>query len=69
MSVDTNELWNIARKNGCKTKISIAEKLNISRDTVGKVMEGKEKPSAMFIERFVTRFNVPPAKAGRIFFG
>lgn len=66
--VDTNELWNVARKNGCPTKIAIAQKLDINRDTVGRVMEGVEKPSSTFMERFVERFNVPPAKAGKIFF-
>ena len=66
--VDTNELWNIARQNGCKTIIEIANRLEINRNTVSEVMNGNTKPSSLFMERFVERFSVAPARAGTIFF-
>lgn len=66
--VDTNELWNIARQNGCKTIGEIANRLDINRNTVGEVMNGNTKPSSLFMERFVERFGVAPARAGTIFF-
>lgn len=67
-NIDTNELWNIARQNGCKTIGDITDRLSINRNTVSDVMNGRAKPSSLFMERFVCAFNVPPEKAGIIFF-
>lgn len=65
---DIDLMVDIARRNGCKTIKAMAEKLDMNRNLVGKIVNGKELPSSTFMYRFVEKFNVQPKKAGLIFF-
>lgn len=66
--VDINAMYDIARRSGCKTKIEIAKKMSMNRNTVGKILEGKELPSSTFMYKFVDAFSVESSVAGLIFF-
>lgn len=66
--VNINELYNIARRAGCKNKTEIAIKMHMNRNTVGKVLEGKELPSSTFMYKFIAAFDVSEKDAGPLFF-
>ncbi|MBR4543563.1 MAG: helix-turn-helix transcriptional regulator [Lachnospiraceae bacterium] len=66
--VDLVALDEITRRAGCKTYTEIADRLEMNRNTVANVMTGKEKPSALFMMRFVEAFDVEAGRAGHIFF-
>ncbi len=66
--VDVVALNDIARHAGDETNIAISKKLNINRNTVSKVMKGRERPSATFMYAFVSAYSLDWEVAGKIFF-
>lgn len=66
--IDLDAMEEITRKAGCKKYGQVADKMQTNRNTVANVMQGKEKPTSIFMYRFVQAFDVAPEKAGSIFF-
>lgn len=65
---DVVTLQKIALEQGLKTKSAIAERCNIDRNTLGKILNGKEQPSSSVMYKLVEGLHIAPAKAGSIFF-
>lgn len=59
-AADVNAMWDIARRNGCKTNIDISERMNANRNTVGDVMSERQQPSADFMYKFAMAFHLAP---------
>lgn len=68
IKVDIVALNDIARHAGDKTNTAVAERINMNRNTVSKVMNGIEKPSSAFMFAFVAAYNVEASVAGTVFF-
>lgn len=68
INVDIVALNDIARHAGDKTNTAVAERINMNRNTVSKVMNGIEKPSSAFMFAFVAAYDVEATVAGAIFF-
>lgn len=66
--VDVVALNDIARHAGDKTNIAVSKRLNMNRNTVSKVMNGKERPSSTFMFAFVSAYSLDSEAAGKIFF-
>ena len=47
----------------------LAAKTGVNRNTLGKILSGKARPSSEVMERLVYTLNIQPEKAGKIFFG
>lgn len=67
-NVDVIAMNDIARHAGDKTNIAVSKRLNINRNTVANVMNGKERPSSAFMFAFVSAYSLEPEVAGKIFF-
>lgn len=66
--VDTIALKKLMVENGIDTIAQLAEKAEVSRDTVSGVLKGKIRPSTNVMERFIIALNINPSDAGSIFF-
>lgn len=66
--VDVVALNDIARHAGDKTNVAVSNRLNMNRNTVSKIMNGKERPSSTFMFAFVSAYSLDPEAAGKIFF-
>ena len=66
--VDVIAMNDVARHAGDKTNIAVSKRLNMNRNTVSNVMNGKEKPSSAFMFAFVSAYSLEPETAGKIFF-
>ena len=55
-------------KKGYKTIISLAEKADIDRNTLSKVLDGETQPSTTIMKKLVSALDLEPQEAGEIFF-
>jgi transcriptional regulator with XRE-family HTH domain len=65
---DVLELKKIMLEKNFEKIGSLAEATGIGRDTLSKVLKGKIQPTAETMRRLVATLEIPPEKAGRIFF-
>lgn len=62
------ELKKYMIENNIKTIVELSKKTGIGRNTLSKVLEGKEQPSSDTMEKLVFVLKIPPRTAGDIFF-
>ncbi len=67
-NVDVIAMNDVARHAGDKTNIAVSKRLNMNRNTVANVMNGRERPSSAFMFAFVSAYSLEPEAAGKIFF-
>lgn len=67
-SVDVVELKKIMVEQRLEKIIDLSNKSTVDRNTLSKVLNGDIKPSTTVIEKLMTTLNIPPEKAGAIFF-
>lgn len=67
-SVDVVELKKIMVEQRLDKIIDLSNKSTVDRNTLSKVLNGDIKPSTTVIEKLMTTLNIPPEKAGAIFF-
>lgn len=67
-SVDTIALKKIMLDKGLEKIIDLSNASNIDRNTLSKVLSGDAKPSTTVIEKLMCALDIPPEKAGLIFF-
>lgn len=67
-SVDVVELKKIMVEQRLDKIIELSNKSTVDRNTLSKVLNGDIKPSTTVIEKLMTTLNIPPEKAGAIFF-
>ena len=66
--VDTTELKKIMIDKGLGKIIDLSEASTINRNTLSMVLSGDMKPSTTVIEKLMYALDIPPEKAGLIFF-
>lgn len=66
---DYKELKKHMIENDIKTIVELSKKTGVGRNTLAKVLEGKEQPSSDTMEKLVFVLKIPPQTAGNIFFG
>ena len=67
-SVDTIALKKIMVDKGLEKIIDLSNASNIDRNTLSRVLSGDAKPSTTVIEKLMCALDIPPEKAGLIFF-
>ena len=67
-SVDTVALRKIMFENGYNTITSLAVKAKISRNTLGKVLDGSLRPSVEVMDKLVYALKLSPEISGAVFF-
>ena len=65
---DVIALQKIMLEQGIKTKKQLSEICGIDRNIAGRIIEGKEQPSAPTMYKIVQGLNIKPDVAGTIFF-
>lgn len=65
---DTVELKKTLAEKGVDTISILSEKTQINRNTLGRVLKGKEQPSSNTMYKLVSALELDPETAGRIFF-
>lgn len=65
---DYIEIKKIMAEKEIKTIKELAEKTGINRNTLSNILNGKVQPSSDVMEKLVLSLEIPPEKAGRIFF-
>ncbi len=65
---DITELKKCMIENGIDTITELSTLSRISRNTLGKLFNGKEQPSSIVMYKLVDVLNLSPERAGRIFF-
>lgn len=65
---DYIEIKKIMAEKEIKTIKELAEITGVSRNTLSSVLSGKIQPSSDVMEKLVFSLDIPPEKAGRIFF-
>ena len=65
---DYIEIKKIKAEKEIKTIKELAEKTGINRNTLSNILNGKVQPSSDVMENLVFSLEIPPEKAGRIFF-
>lgn len=66
--VDTIALRKLMVDNGINTISELADKAELSRDTVSGVLRGKIRPSTNVMDKFIIALNIDTCDAGDIFF-
>jgi len=66
--VDTIALRKLMVEKGYHTISSLAKDANISRNTLGKVLDGTARPSADVMEKLSVTLEMAPETSGRVFF-
>lgn len=66
--VDVIELKKIMVTKGLDKIIDLAGASNVDRNTLSKILSGEMKPSTTVIEKLMYALDIPPEKAGEIFF-
>ena len=67
-TVDTIALKKMMAENGIDTITELANKADLSRDTVSGVLKGKIRPSTAVMDKLSMALNMKPCDAGRVFF-
>lgn len=65
---DTIELKKAMAENQIDTIGELAKKSKVSRNTVGRIVNGKEQPSANVMYKLAEALKLTPERAGEIFF-
>ena len=68
IKTDTIELKKLMVEKGFETINSLSTASGVSRNTLGKVLNGKIQPSADVMYKLVETLEIPAPKAGTIFF-
>ena len=68
LHTDTVALRHAFNLAGLTTVKACAEFSGVNRNTLGRIFEGKEQPSAMVMDKIVSILQLSPEKAGNIFF-
>lgn len=68
MQTDVTELKKVMVDRNINTVIELSELCGVNRNTLGKILNGKEQPSADTMYRLVKGLCISPEKAGSIFF-
>lgn len=66
--VDIIELKKIMVEQGLEKIIDLSDASKINRNTLSKIINEEIKPSTAVIEKLMIALNIPPEKAGVIFF-
>lgn len=66
--VDTTALRMLMVEKGYHTISALAKDANISRNTLGKVLDGSARPSADVMEKIAATLEMAPETCGRVFF-
>lgn len=66
--VDVVELKKIMVEQGLDKIIDLSNASTIDRNTLSKILSGETKPSTTVIEKLMVTLEIPPEKAGVIFF-
>lgn len=66
--VDTIALRKIMVEKGYNTVSSLAIAANVSRNTLGKVLDGSIRPSADVMDKLSATLEMAPETSGRVFF-
>jgi len=66
--VDTAALRYYMELSGIRTILELSSKTNINRNTLSGVLKGEIYPSSDVMTRIVGALNIPPDRAGQIFF-
>lgn len=66
--VDVIELKKIMVTKGLDKIVDLASASNVDRNTLSRVLSGEMKPSTTVIEKLMYALDIPPEKAGGIFF-
>lgn len=66
--VDTVELRKAMIERNITTIGELAELSGVDRNTLGRVVNGKCRPSTLVMEKLVVALDMQPCKAGAIFF-
>jgi len=66
---DIKTLKKLMVDEGINDIASLSSATKINRNTLGSVLSGKSQPSAPVMEELIVALNIPPHKAGEIFFG
>lgn len=67
-STDTIALRKKALECGINTCAELARRSGVNRNTIGKVLNGEEQPSANVMYKLIDCLKLSPAQAGVIFF-
>lgn len=67
-SVDTTVLKKIMIDKGLEKIVDLSDASDVDRNTLSKVLSGNMKPSTTVIEKLMYALDIPPEKAGIIFF-
>ena len=65
---DTIALKKYMVEKGYKTIVSLSRDCGVNRNTLGKILDGEEQPSADVMTRLVSVLDIPAGEAGTIFF-
>ena len=66
---DTIELKKIMVEKRLDTIQALSEASGISRNTLGPIINGNKNPTSEVIYKLISTLEIPPTKAGEIFFG
>lgn len=66
--VDVVELKKIMVEQNLEKIIDLSSVSTVDRNTLSKVLNGDIKPSTTVIEKLMSALNIPPSRAGVIFF-
>ena len=66
--IDVNEIRKIMIDENIETISSLAKKSHINRGTLSSVLKKERYPTAPVMYGLVSALNIPPEKAGKIFF-
>jgi transcriptional regulator with XRE-family HTH domain len=65
---DVVEIKKFMAERDINTVVELSQKSGIDRNTLGKILSGTVQPSSNAMERLVYALDIPPEKAGQIFF-
>lgn len=66
--VDTITLRKLMVEKGFNTISALAKEANISRNTLGKILDGSARPSADVMDKLSVALDMTPETSGRVFF-
>lgn len=66
--VDTVSLRKLMIENGFTTISALSKESNVSRNTLGRVLDGSIRPSADVMDKLSATLKMSPETSGRVFF-
>lgn len=67
-TIDTKEIKKLMIENGFETITSLSEATGVNRTTLGKILNGEQKPSSEAMYKIASALRITGEKAGKIFF-